>query len=51
MLGQSWAVQVSERQSDDPDLRAMTISVAEPEATEPVVAFDFFLDPRRSAAQ
>ena len=50
MLGQSWAVQVSRRPSDDPDLDAMTISVSEPEATEPVVTMDFFLDRGRQAA-
>jgi general secretion pathway protein I len=49
MLGQTWAVQVSRRPSDDPDLDAMTISVAEPESPEPLVILDFFLDRQRAA--
>lgn len=49
MLGQTWAVQVSKRQSDDPDLDAMSISVSEPEAREPLVTMDFFLDSQRAA--
>lgn len=49
MLGQSWAVQVSERASDDPDLAAMTVSVAAAGAGAPVVTMDFFLDRRRAA--
>lgn len=49
MLGQSWAVRVSRRASDDPDLDAMTIAVAEPEAAEPIVTMDFFLDRRKAA--
>jgi hypothetical protein len=49
MLGESWAVQVARRQSDDPDLEAMTISVSEPSAPEPIVTMDFFLDRQRAA--
>jgi general secretion pathway protein I len=51
MLGQSWAVKTSKRASDDPDLEAMTISVAPPEATEPVVTMDFFVERQRAEAQ
>jgi general secretion pathway protein I len=50
MLGQSWAVQVSRKASDDPDLDAMTISVAASGAAEPLVTMDFFLDRQRAAA-
>ena len=42
MLGQTWAVQVAGRPSDDPELEAMTISVAETDAPEPLVTMDFF---------
>jgi general secretion pathway protein I len=49
MLGRTWAVQVSSRPSDDPELDAMTVSVAEPEAKEPLVTMDFFLDKQRAA--
>jgi general secretion pathway protein I len=49
MLGQTWAVQVSRRQSDDPDLDAMTVSVAEPGSPEPLVTIDFFVDRQRAA--
>lgn len=49
MLGQSWAVRVSERASDDPDLAAMTVSVSTAGTGEPVVTIDFFLDRRRPA--
>jgi general secretion pathway protein I len=51
MLGQSWAVQVTKRASDDPDFDAMTISVSEPDAAEPLVTMDFFLDRQRAAQQ
>jgi general secretion pathway protein I len=49
MLGQLWTVQLSKRASEDPDLEAMTISVAQAEAAEPLVTMDFFLDRRRGA--
>lgn len=48
MLDQTWTVQTTRRASDDPDLDAMTVSVAEPEATEPLVTMDFFLERQRS---
>ena len=44
MLGRSWSVEVAERPSDDPDLQAMTISVAAEEAPEPLVTMNFFLE-------
>lgn len=44
MLGQSWAVQVASRTSEDPELLAMTISVAEAQAAAPLVTMDFFLE-------
>ena len=43
MLGQSWTVQLARRASDDPELQAMTISVAGAEAAAPLVTMDFFL--------
>ncbi len=49
MLGQNWTVQVARRASDDPDLDAMTVSVAAQEQPEPLVTMDFFLD--RGAGQ
>lgn len=51
MLGQTWSVQVSRRPSDDPDLDAMTVSVAEPQEPEPLVTMDFFVDRQRAAAR
>ena len=51
MLGQSWAVKTTRRASDDPDLDAMTISVAPPEAAEPLVTMDFFIERQRAATQ
>ena len=48
MLGQSWAVQVARRASDDPDLEAMTVSVTEVQGSEPLVTMDFFLERQRS---
>lgn len=49
MLGRTWAVQVSRRASEDPDLDAMTVSVTEADQPDPLVTMDFFLD--RAAAQ
>ena len=49
MLGQSWAVQVEGRPSDDPELEAMTISVAETDAPEPLVTMDFFRERPQAA--
>ena len=51
MLGQSWAISLARRQSDDPELQAMTISVAPEGEPEPLVTMDFFLEARRSPAQ
>ena len=44
MLGQSWTVALARRQNDDPDLQAMTISVAPEGGPEPLVTMSFFLD-------
>ncbi len=49
MLGQTWTVQVVRQASDDPDLDAMTVSVAAQEQPEPLATLDFFLD--RGAGQ
>lgn len=49
MLGRTWTVQVSRRASEDPDLDAMTVSVADADQPDPLVTMDFFLD--RAAAQ
>lgn len=47
MLGQSWAVAIARRQSDDPELQAMTISVAPEDGPEPLVTMNFFLEAPR----
>ncbi len=44
MLGQSWAVALARRQNDDPELQAMTISVAPEGRPEPLVTMSFFLE-------
>ena len=49
MLGQSWAVQLTRRASDDPELQAMTISVGEAEAAAALVTMDFFLEKQGAA--
>ena len=49
MLGQTWAVQISGRTSDDPELEAMTISVGETDAPEPLVTMDFFRERPQAA--
>ena len=50
MLGRSWAVSLARRQTDDPALRAMTISVAPEGEPEPLVTMDFFLEAPRAPA-
>jgi general secretion pathway protein I len=47
MLGQSWQVALTRRESDDPDLQAMTISVAPDDEPEPLVTMNFFLETPR----
>ena len=44
MLGQSWTIALARRQNDDPELRAMTISVAPQGEPEPLVTMNFFLE-------
>jgi general secretion pathway protein I len=44
MLGETWRVLVRSRQSDDPELAAMTISVGSLEAPDPLVSMDFFVE-------
>ena len=44
MLGQSWAIALARRPNDDPELQAMTISVAPEGEPEPLVTMDFFLE-------
>lgn len=44
MLGETWTVETADRPSDDPEIRAMTISVGAPDAAEPLVTMNFFLD-------
>lgn len=51
MLGERWTVQTSQRASDDPEISAMTISVAPVGSSEPLVTMDFFLDRNRSSGQ
>ena len=51
MLGQSWTVAITRRQSDDPELRAMTISVAPEGEPEPLVTMNFFLETPREPVQ
>ena len=47
MLGGSWAIALARGQSDDPDLQAMTISVAPEGEPEPLVTMNFFLESPR----
>ena len=51
MLGQSWAVSLARRQNDDPELQAMTISVAQDGEPEPLVTMSFFLGTPREPAR
>jgi general secretion pathway protein I len=51
MLGQSWAIALARRQNDDPELRAMTISVAPQGEPEPLVTMSFFLEVPREPIQ
>ncbi|MDP8912130.1 MAG: type II secretion system minor pseudopilin GspI [Pseudomonadota bacterium] len=44
MLGQSWTITLARRPSDDPELQAMTISVAPEGGPEPLVTMSFFLE-------
>jgi general secretion pathway protein I len=44
MLGQSWTIALARRENEDPDLQAMTISVAPEGEPEPLVTTDFFLE-------
>lgn len=44
MLGQSWVIALARRPNDDPELQAMTISVAPEGGTEPLVTMNFFLE-------
>ena len=44
MLGRSWSVEVAQRPSDDPELQAMTVSVATEERPEPLVTMNFFVE-------
>lgn len=44
MLGHFWRVSVRERPSDDPDLRAVEVAVAERGAQDPLVTLDGFVD-------
>ncbi len=48
MLGESWTVQTAERPSEDPELSAMTIAVGAPDAAEPLVTMNFFVERQRS---
>ena len=48
MLGRSWSVEIARAQTDDPDLQAMTISVAPEERPEPLVTMNFFLERPRT---
>lgn len=44
MLGQSWSIALARRQNDDPELQAMTISVAPEGGADPLVTMNFFLE-------
>jgi general secretion pathway protein I len=44
MLGRTWSVEIAARPSDDPELQAMTISVAAEQAPEPLVTMNFFVE-------
>lgn len=44
ILGMRWQVSVTERPSEDPDLRAVTVSVTATGETRPIVTLDGFVD-------
>lgn len=44
MLGRSWTVRVSERPSQDPNIKAMIVAVSPPGADEPLVTMDCFVE-------
>lgn len=44
MLGQRWAIALARGQNDDPELQAMTISVAPEGGPEPLISMSFFLE-------
>jgi general secretion pathway protein I len=44
MLGRSWTIALARRPNDDPELQAMTISVAPEGGPEPLVTMSFFLE-------
>ena len=51
MLGRSWTIALARRPNDDPELQAMTISVAPQGEPEPLVTMSFFLEVPRQPVQ